>query len=345
MALSYVDYTGDGSTTDFTIPFDYLNEADVGISVNGAALTTSDFSFFSETVLRCDTAPAAASAVRVYRVSNRSTREVDFSQGAVLTEDDLDRSAKHLFFLAQEAFDAVTGESVPVGTIGASELADGAVGTSKLADSSVSTDKIQDEAITADKIDPGAFAAENMAFTPAGDVAATDVQAAIEELDDEKLAKATWTAKGDLMAATAADTPARLGVGANTTLLTADSSQALGMKWALPSTFPGIPKAWVTFEGNGTSAPTIRASYNVTSVTRTGVGKFTVAFTTALNDAYYAIVGSAQKPDNTSHRAISMDWDATPTTSQCQLVCSATEDGNVRELASGDRFSVVFFGA
>lgn len=39
-------------------------------------------------------------------------------------------------------------------------------------------------------------------------------------------------AKGDLYAATAADTPARLAVGANDTVLTADSAQATGMKWA-----------------------------------------------------------------------------------------------------------------
>lgn len=45
-----------------------------------------------------------------------------------------------------------------------------------------------------------------------------------------------FDAKGDLIAATAADTADRLAVGANGTVLTADSSTATGLKWSAPAT-------------------------------------------------------------------------------------------------------------
>jgi hypothetical protein len=49
------------------------------------------------------------------------------------------------------------------------------------------------------------------------------------------IAKTIVDAKGDIIAATAADTVSRLAVGANDTVLTADSSTATGLKWATPA--------------------------------------------------------------------------------------------------------------
>lgn len=50
--------------------------------------------------------------------------------------------------------------------------------------------------------------------------------------DTNAIQNAIVDAKGDLIAATAADTPARLAVGTNGHVLTADSAEATGMKWA-----------------------------------------------------------------------------------------------------------------
>ena len=52
---------------------------------------------------------------------------------------------------------------------------------------------------------------------------------------DTAIQPTIFDAKADLLTATAADTPARLAVGANGTLLTADSSEATGLKWVAPA--------------------------------------------------------------------------------------------------------------
>lgn len=44
-----------------------------------------------------------------------------------------------------------------------------------------------------------------------------------------------WDAKGDLAVATGADAATKLPVGSNNQVLTADSSQSTGVKWAAPA--------------------------------------------------------------------------------------------------------------
>lgn len=58
--------------------------------------------------------------------------------------------------------------------------------------------------------------------------------------DSNAIQNAIMDAKGDIIGATAADTPARLAVGANNTVLTADSSTATGLKWATPASSGGM---------------------------------------------------------------------------------------------------------
>ena len=60
-------------------------------------------------------------------------------------------------------------------------------------------------------------------------------------------------------------------------------------------------RAWVNFNGTGTVA--IRGSGNVSSITDNGVGDFTINFTTAIQDANYAIAGVTGNADVTANPA------------------------------------------
>jgi hypothetical protein len=57
----------------------------------------------------------------------------------------------------------------------------------------------------------------------------------------------------------------------------------------------GSAKAWVNFNGTGTVA--IRASYNVSSITDNGTGRYTINFTNAMPDANYSVGGITQNID------------------------------------------------
>ena len=70
-------------------------------------------------------------------------------------------------------------------------------------------------------------------------------------------------AKGDIIAATAADTVARLAVGSNDQVLTADSSTATGLKWATPSAggMTLINTGGTTLTGSSVTISSIPATY------------------------------------------------------------------------------------
>jgi hypothetical protein len=78
--------------------------------------------------------------------------------------------------------------------------------------------------------------------------------------------------------------------GTSGNVLTSD-----GTTWvsSTPATIASqLAKAWVNFAG---SDGTRNSSFNVSSVTRTSTGNYTVTFTTAMPNANYSIVGSANR--------------------------------------------------
>jgi hypothetical protein len=83
-------------------------------------------------------------------------------------------------------------------------------------------------------------------------------------------------------------------------------------------------RAWVNFNGTGT--PAIRASFNVTSITRNGTGDYTVNFTTALPDANYAVVGTADTT-STVNRSVAI-WSGTNQTASLVRIGTLATGGS-----------------
>lgn len=71
-------------------------------------------------------------------------------------------------------------------------------------------------------------------------------------------------AKGDIIAATAADTVSRLAVGANNTVLTADSATATGLKWATPTSTSGLTLVKSQTIGSAVSSVTVTDAFSAT---------------------------------------------------------------------------------
>ena len=74
--------------------------------------------------------------------------------------------------------------------------------------------------------------------------------------------------------------------------LTIDTLKASTGVLATQNGMTGIAKAWVNINGASGASPTIRASFNVSSVTRSSAGVYVINFTTAMPDANYSATGS-----------------------------------------------------
>jgi hypothetical protein len=111
-------------------------------------------------------------------------------------------------------------------------------------------------------------------------------------------------AKGDLIVGTAADTVSRLAVGSNNTVLTADSAEATGLKWATPSgggkLLQLVSSTFATETDTSSttySSPGLAASITPTSATSKVYVQITVPFfknaSNASNGVKYRILRGA----------------------------------------------------
>ena len=107
-ANTSTSHTGNGSAGPFSISFPYVGEIDVDVFVGGVLKTkTTHYTFTSATQITFTSGnePSNGTAILIQRDTEIGSAQVDFTDGSVLTETDLDTNTKQLLFGIQELTD------------------------------------------------------------------------------------------------------------------------------------------------------------------------------------------------------------------------------------------------
>ena len=188
MAYAIDTYTGNGSTTTFSVTFPYIEKAHVVVTVDGTTKTlTTDYTFPTSSTIQFVSAPAASTTIKFTRSSNRTARLTDYQDGSTLTEATLDQDGNQTFYMAQEAID-VTENSL---SLDASDLWDA---TSKRI-INVATPTGTNDAATKAYVDTvagsataaAASEANALTYKNAAETAKTAAEAALDTFDDDYL--------------------------------------------------------------------------------------------------------------------------------------------------------------
>ena len=168
-AATFTSHTGNNTAGPFSISFSYLSEDEIDVTVGGVLKTkTTHYTFPSATTISFTSGnhPANGAAIKFQRDTNISAKKVDFVDGAILTEADLDTNTEHLLYGIQEVLNHVDTKEFT-----SAQIANGTI---------VNADVNASAAIDGTKISPN-FGSQNIATT--GTVDGRDVSADGSKLD------------------------------------------------------------------------------------------------------------------------------------------------------------------
>ena len=155
MAVTQSKYTADGNTTKYSITFEYLNESDVKVSLDGS--NTTAFTLANATTINLNATPAAGVVVRIYRETDLNELNSEFFPGSAIRASDLNDNFNQALFTSQEVNDRyvdtnnpVFGADVSLGGFKIINLADGVAATDAATKSQVdATQNANDAALAA----------------------------------------------------------------------------------------------------------------------------------------------------------------------------------------------------
>ena len=112
---TFTNHTGNGTAGPFNIGFNYIDKNEVIVRVNEVLKSTpTHYTFTSNTQITFTSGnePASGLNIEFRRSTNITTAKVDFQDGSVLTETDLDANTNQLLFALQENTDAVNADNL-----------------------------------------------------------------------------------------------------------------------------------------------------------------------------------------------------------------------------------------
>ena len=105
------NHTGNGTEVNFSISFSYILTSDIDVTVAGVLKTLgTHYTISGSTVtFTVGNVPANGAAIKFQRDTSIGTKAVDFQDGSVLTEQDLDNNTNQVLFAQQEITDKLGG--------------------------------------------------------------------------------------------------------------------------------------------------------------------------------------------------------------------------------------------
>ena len=310
-AIVYADGAGaTAAVSDFTagVSLSITNIADVTSSaaelnlLDGVTATTAELNHLAGSNANLATfALPASTTISTY--------------GATLVDDADAATARTTLGLGTIATQAASSVSITGGSItGITDLAvaDGGTGASTSGGARTNLGLVIGTDVQA--FDAGLLsiaglttAADRMIYTTASDTyAVATLTAAGRALLDDASASAQLTTLGAAPLAS----PALTGTPTAPTAAASDDSTQIATTAQVRTAIPDVLnaagsaplyacRAWVNFDGTGVVA--IRDSGNVSSITDNGTGNYTVNFTTAMEDANYAVSASASRNNDSGY--------------------------------------------
>jgi len=370
-AASFTNHTGNGTAGPFSISFSYLAESEVDVTVGGVLKTiTTHYTFTSATQITFTSGnePGNGVAIKFQRDTAIGSKKVDFVDGSVLTEIDLDNNANQLLFSMQEIVDSgagtsvtsVTGTTPIVSSGGTTPAISISAATTSAAGSMSASDKSKLDGIeasaTADQTNSEIKTAyeansDTNAFTDAEKTKLSGIETSADVTDATNVNAAgavmnsDLDGKGELLVGDGSGDPSALSVGTNGYVLKANSSTATGLEWAAESGGGGgeaNQNAFSTIAVSGqsnvaadsaTDTLNIAAGSNVTITTDAGSDTVTIA-STDTNTTYS--VGDGGLTQNNFTDALKTKLDgieasatADQTASEIRTLVESASDSNV----------------